>query len=93
MRLLCLYFVLNGCLYVIFAFYPPFTLGLAAIYFAVAAGFYWIVLRPSRFEVNLCDVYGSTDEMIFRCEDREQSEEVAKTIADATGLFYAGAAY
>ena len=53
-----------------------FILGLAVIYLAVAVGFYWVVLRPSRFEVNLCDVYGSTDEIVFRCEDREQAEEV-----------------
>jgi hypothetical protein len=87
-KLLCLYFLLNGCFYLVTVFYSIFALGLAVIYFAVAAGFYWVVIRPSRFEVNVCDVYGSTDERVFRCEDRAQAEEVAKVIADATGLFY-----
>ncbi|HVK19077.1 MAG TPA: hypothetical protein VM533_19250 [Fimbriiglobus sp.] len=88
-KLLCLYFALNGCFYVLTGvFYSPFMLGLALIYFAVAAGFYWVVLRPNRFEVNLCDVYGSTDEIAFRSQDRAEAEEVAKTIADATGLSY-----
>lgn len=91
-KLLCLYFVLNGCFYVLTGvFYSFFTLGLAAIYFAMAVGFYWVVLRPSRFEVNLCDVYGSTDEIAFRSQDRREAEEVATTVADATGLLYSPA--
>ncbi len=88
-RLLCLYFFLNGCFYIVTGvFYSPFLLGLAAIYFAVAAGFYWVVIRPQRFEVNLCDVYGSTDEVAFRSQDRTEAEEVATTVAEATGLYY-----
>jgi hypothetical protein len=88
-KLLCLYFALNGCFYVLTGvFFSPFTLGLAVIYFAVAVGFYWVVLRPDRFEVNLCDVYGSTDEVAFRSQDRAEAEEVATTVAEATGLSY-----
>ena len=88
-KLLCLYFALNGCFYVLTGiFYSSFTLGLAFIYFALAVGFYWVVLRPNRFEVNLCDVYGSTDEIAFRSQDRAEAEEVATTVAEATGLFY-----
>jgi hypothetical protein len=88
-QLLCFYFAFNGFFYTIFGLlFSTFFLGLAVIYFAVAAGFYWIVLRPQRFEVNLCDVYGSTDEVAFRSTDRGEAEEVAHTVAKATGLFY-----
>jgi hypothetical protein len=88
-KLLCLYFALNGGFYILTGvFYSPFTLGLAVVYLVMAAGFYWIVLRPSRFEVNLCDVYGSTDEVAYHSQDRTESEEVATTISEATGLFY-----
>ncbi len=88
-RLLCLYFLFNGAFYVLTGvFYSPFMLGLAVIYFAVGVGFYWVVLRPERFEVNLCDVYGSTDEVAFRCQSRQEAEDVATTVAEATGLFY-----
>lgn len=88
-NLFCLYFVVNAFTYtMIGVFLSPFMLGLALIYFATAAGFYWFVIRPQRFEVNLCDVYGSTDEKVHRCDDRQQAEDVAYTLADATGLFY-----
>ena len=87
-KLLCLYFFLNSFFYALSAFVSIFMLGMAAIYFAVAVGFYWVVLRPSRFEVNLCDVYGSTDEIAFRCESRDQAEEVCGVISEATGLHY-----
>lgn len=88
-NLFCLYFVINAFIYtMIGVFFSPFMLGMALIYFATAAGFYWFVIRPQRFEVNLCDVYGSTDEKVHRCDDRQQAEEVAFTLADATGLFY-----
>jgi hypothetical protein len=87
--LMLLYFVVNGVFYAIAgALFSFFLLGLAVIYFAVAAGFWWIVLRPNRFEVNLCDVYGSTDEVAFRSQDHKEAEEVATTVADATGLSY-----
>ncbi|HET6573633.1 MAG TPA: zinc ribbon domain-containing protein [Fimbriiglobus sp.] len=88
-KLLCLYFLFNSLFYVLTGvFYSLFLLGLAVIYFAVGVGFYWLVLRPNRFEVNLCDVYGSTDEIAFRSQDRTEAEEVATTVAEATGLFY-----
>lgn len=50
--------------------------------------FYWFVIRPARFDVNLCDVYGSTDEVVFHTQDRTQAEEIASTISEATGLMY-----
>lgn len=87
-KLLCLYFFLNAFFYGVSALYSCFMLGLSAIYLAVAVGFYWVVVRPSRFEVILCDVYGATDEVVFRCEDREQADEVCHIIAEATGLTY-----
>lgn len=87
-KLLCLYFFLNAFFYAVSALMSCFMLGMAAIYLAVAVGFYWVVVRPSRFEVTLCDVYGATDEVVFRCEDREQADEVSHIVAEATGLHY-----
>lgn len=87
-KLLCLYFFLNAGFYALSALVSIFMIGLSAVYLGVAIGFYWVVLRPSRFEVNLCDVYGSTDEIAFRCENREQAEEVCGVISEATGLHY-----
>jgi hypothetical protein len=39
-------------------------------------------------EITLCDVHGSTDLVIFHTTKRNQAEEIAKTISDATGLLY-----
>jgi hypothetical protein len=50
--------------------------------------FYWFVIRPERFHVILCDVHGGTDAIIFRGNDREQVAEMAKVIAEATGLWH-----
>ena len=50
--------------------------------------FYWFVIRPERCEVSICDVYGSTDGIVFRSTDHAQAREVATTIADATGLSF-----
>lgn len=50
--------------------------------------FYWFVMRPDRFHVSLCDVYGSTNEIAFRTTDRDMTDEICRTISDATGLWY-----
>ncbi|OWK47030.1 hypothetical protein [Fimbriiglobus ruber] len=50
--------------------------------------FYWMVIRPSRFVVHLCDEYGSTTEVIFHTKDRDQAVEVATLVSEATKLFY-----
>lgn len=47
--------------------------------------FYWMVIHPERYEVVQCDVYGSTTGVVFRSTDREQADEAARVIADATG--------
>lgn len=50
--------------------------------------FYWYCIRPDRFHVSLCDVHGSTNEIAFRTTDRDQADEICRTISDATGLWY-----
>lgn len=88
-KILCLYFMFEAVIFGLAGvFYAPASLGLAAIYAVTAAGFYWVVIRPTRFEINLCDVHGSANENAFRSESRDQAEEIATTIAEATGLMY-----
>ena len=53
-----------------------------------AALFYWFVIRPERFEVALCDVYGTTNEIVYRSTNRELAREVAETISEVTGLWF-----
>lgn len=65
-----------------------FLLPLALIYFACAGGFFWLVVRPNVSEVVLTDVYGSTDEVVYRTTDRDHAVEVAGIVADATGLMH-----
>lgn len=48
--------------------------------------FYWFVIHPELCQVNLCDVYGSTDEVLFRSRTREKAEEVTDFVIEATGL-------
>jgi hypothetical protein len=50
--------------------------------------FYLLVIRPERVHVHLCDVYGSTDEIVFRSKSRDQAHEIASLIGEATGLWY-----
>ncbi|MFO0847626.1 MAG: hypothetical protein U0871_03560 [Gemmataceae bacterium] len=84
-----LYLVINAGTFAVGAIATSlFWLGLAALYLATAAAFYWFVIRPERHEVALCDVYGVTDEIVYRTTHREQAEEVGKLIAEATGLLY-----
>jgi len=48
--------------------------------------FYLFVLRPERFNAALCNEYGGSDEVILHCRNREQAEQVTRTIAEASGL-------
>ncbi len=50
--------------------------------------FYLMVIRPERFAVRLCDVYGSTDAVAFVATKRETAEAIAETITETTGLAY-----
>lgn len=50
--------------------------------------FYWLVIHPMRYQVVLCDVYGSVDEVIYRTTSDEQTEEVCQVVSRATGLMY-----
>jgi predicted RNA-binding Zn-ribbon protein involved in translation (DUF1610 family) len=48
--------------------------------------FYFVVMRPERFQVCLCDVYGGVDEIVFRTRSLEWANEITGAIAEATGL-------
>ena len=50
--------------------------------------FFVFIIRPERFSAALCNEFGGTDETIFLCKSRLQAEEVARTIAEASGLRY-----
>ncbi len=50
--------------------------------------FYFYVIHPMRFQIVLCDVYGSTEEVIFHTTSQEQSDEVCRVTSTATGLQY-----
>ena len=78
----------------IIATHNPGVLGwMTCLYLALfclvpAALFYWFVIRPERFDVALCDVYGSTDEVVFHSKDRDQAVDVARTLSESTGLVF-----
>ena len=50
--------------------------------------FYWFVIKPDRFDVVLCDLHGSTDQVLFRTTKRETADEICRTINETTGLAY-----
>lgn len=50
--------------------------------------FYWLVIHPMRYQVVLCDVYGSVDDIIFRTTSDDQPDEICQVISTATGLMY-----
>ena len=52
--------------------------------------FWWFAVRPERFAVARCDIYGTTDELIFTTTIRDDAVEIARTIAECTGLIYKG---
>ncbi len=50
--------------------------------------FYFVVLNPVRYDIAICDTYGSLDEVIFRTTSQDQADEVGEVISNATGLQY-----
>ncbi len=48
--------------------------------------FYFLVINPMRYQVVLCDVYGSIDDVIFRTTSEDQPEEICRVASTATGL-------
>jgi len=48
--------------------------------------FFFFVIRPERFNAALCNEYGGSDETILLCKNRDQAEDVTRTIAEASGL-------
>lgn len=50
--------------------------------------FYWFVIHPMRYQVVLCDVYGSVDDIVFRTTSDDQPDEICQVISTATGLMY-----
>ena len=87
--LILLFLAVTGVAFLVGSFIATlFLLPLALIYFVCAGGFYWYVVRPDVSEVVLTDEYGSTDEVVHRTTDREKAVEVARVVADATGLMH-----
>ncbi len=87
--LILLFLAVTGVAFLVGSFVASlFLLPLALSYFACAGGFYWYIVRPDVSEVVLADVYGSTDEVVYRTTDRERAVEVARVVADATGLMH-----
>jgi hypothetical protein len=50
--------------------------------------FYFLVIHPMRFQIVLCDIYGSVDEVIFRTTNEDQPDEICEVVSTATGLSY-----
>ena len=50
--------------------------------------FYFLVIHPMRYQIVLCDIYGSVDEVIFRTTNEDQPEEICEVVSTATGLTY-----
>ena len=48
--------------------------------------FFIFVIRPERFSAALCNEFGGSDETILHCKNRDQAEDVTRTIAEASGL-------
>lgn len=48
--------------------------------------FWYMFIRPERFDIVLCDVYGSTNDAIFRTTTWDEADEIMDVIKDATGL-------
>lgn len=49
---------------------------------------WWFVMRPIQVRVSLCKQHGYPDTILFRTTDQAKAREVAKEIADVTGLPY-----
>lgn len=52
--------------------------------------FYFLVINPMRYQIVLCDIYGSVDDVIFRTTSEDQPEEICRVASTATGLTYRG---
>ena len=50
--------------------------------------FYFVVIRPDRFQINLTDALGVTHETVYRSTSRDDAVAVARFTQDATGLFW-----
>lgn len=50
--------------------------------------FYWLVIHPMRYQIVLCDIYGSVDEIVFRTTSDDQPDEICQVASNATGLMY-----
>lgn len=50
--------------------------------------FYFLVIRPVRYEIALCDVHGSTDLIIFHTSKQDQADDICRTISEGTGLLF-----
>jgi hypothetical protein len=48
--------------------------------------FWFMFIRPSRFDIVLCDVYGGTNHVLFRTVTWDEAAEIMAVIRDATGL-------
>jgi hypothetical protein len=47
---------------------------------------YWYVIRPDQFIVALCKDHGYAHTILFRSWNQEQAQEVARTVAEVTGM-------
>ena len=48
--------------------------------------FWWFVLKPDRYDVVLCDLYGGIEETVYRGKGKEQADRVAEVVSEATTL-------
>ena len=48
--------------------------------------FYFVVIRPERFNAAICNEYGGSDDVILHCRNRDQAEVVTRAVAEACGL-------
>ena len=48
--------------------------------------FWFIFIRPERFDLILCDVHGATDHVLFRTTTWDEADEIMAVIKEATGL-------
>jgi hypothetical protein len=47
---------------------------------------YWFVLRPDRSYIAFCKHHGAIDTYLYRSTNDEQAQDLARTLATATGL-------
>ena len=60
---------------------------LLLLYCAIPAFlWYWYVIRPDRIVVAFCKDHGFSDTVLFWSSDQKLSQEVARTVAEVTGM-------